>query len=159
GADARQIVRVDGVGLAPVFQFFDRPAEVIEHMPVDVLDLTPGRQDGDKAGDGIDDEPKMPFVHGEAVLHARALSALSAGLVGSLSHLPPICRPCPSAKNSLSRGTHSSWHRRLSLGNTSGGCGGRRRSETPISPNAKARTRDPERQGKNRGSARSALAG
>ena len=56
--DARQVVRVNGVRGAPSFQLFERPAEVLEDLAVDVFDLTAGCHDRDETGDRLDDQPK-----------------------------------------------------------------------------------------------------
>src|SRR5439155_88059 len=47
-----------GVRGALSFQLFERPAEVLEDLAVDVFDLTAGCHDRDETGDGLDDQPK-----------------------------------------------------------------------------------------------------
>ena len=84
-----------GVAWAPLFQLLECPAEVVESLAVDVLDLTLGRHDGDEAGDGIDDQPKTLFARGEAILDVRPLLVISSGPVAWFSRLTPLCRPCP----------------------------------------------------------------
>ena len=56
--DAGEVVRVNSVCAAPSLQFFERPAEVLEDLAVDVFDAAVRRHDRDQTGDCLDDQPK-----------------------------------------------------------------------------------------------------
>ena len=76
GGDARgEVVRVNSVCGAPLLQFFERPAEVLDYLAVDVFDAAVRRHDRDQTGDGLDDQPKGFLTSAErrVVLHIRIL--------------------------------------------------------------------------------------
>src|SRR5262245_18310429 len=58
GFRTREIIGMDGIGGAPLFELFERPAKVLEDPAVDVLELAGGRHDRDESGNGFDDQPK-----------------------------------------------------------------------------------------------------
>ena len=82
GNRARKIIGVNGVSGAPSFQFLERPAEVIKHLAVDLLDHTFGRRDADEAGDRIDEQSKALFARAEVVFDTRVLVMLTSGVIG-----------------------------------------------------------------------------
>src|SRR3954469_10873670 len=69
--DGAEGVRVNGVGGAPSLQFFQRPAEVLEDLAVDVFDSAGWGHDGDETRDRLDDQPKrlLTSPEGRVVLH------------------------------------------------------------------------------------------
>ena len=75
GNHVRKVVRVDGVRTAPAFQVFERSAELLQDLTVDVLDLARRRHDRDETRDGLDDRPKGLFRRGAPLLvpHTRIL--------------------------------------------------------------------------------------
>jgi hypothetical protein len=82
GDRARTIVGVNGVTGAPALQVLERPAEVLEHLAVDLLERTLGREDADQAGDCIDEQSKARFAHAEGVVDARMLLVFASGVIG-----------------------------------------------------------------------------
>ena len=58
GYYSREVVRMDGVGAAPLLQFFERPAKVLKDSAIDVLDAASRRHDRDQAGKRVDDQPE-----------------------------------------------------------------------------------------------------
>ena len=74
GFRSREVGRMDGIGAAPLLQFFERSAKVLKDLAVDVLELACRRHERDQAGNGFDDQP-------EAVLAGRGGQSLKAARV------------------------------------------------------------------------------
>src|SRR5215831_20779670 len=74
GNHTRKIIRVHGVRRAPLLQLLKGFAKVVEDLPVDVLDFTFGRHDGNKAGNSIDNLAKT-FV--SRVIHCTGLIGMT----------------------------------------------------------------------------------
>src|SRR6185503_7597562 len=73
GYYTRDVSRMDGIDGAPLLQFFERPAKVLEDLAVDVLDLTCRRHDRDQAGNGFDDQARLALAFAQSQFSPLAL--------------------------------------------------------------------------------------
>ena len=76
----REVSRMDGIDGAPLLQFFERPAEVLEDLAVDMLDLARRRHDRDQGGNGLHDQARVAL----AVLKILMLIARSIAMLATL---------------------------------------------------------------------------
>ena len=57
--------RLDG---APLLQFFERPAKVLDDLAIDMLDLARRRHDRDQAGNGFDEQARLPLAFAQVAI-------------------------------------------------------------------------------------------
>ena len=109
--DAGKVIRVNSVGGAPSLQFFERPAEVLKDLAVDVFDAAVRRHDRDQTGDRLDDQPKG-FLTSPESRSRTAVTVPRLSVSGTLRD--PVGRdPSGSASSeahaALSRGEYLGW--------------------------------------------------
>jgi|SRR6516225_9935860 hypothetical protein len=84
GQRSTSIARVHGVRGAPVLQFIKRPAKIIEHLTVHVLELASGRHDSDQARDRLDDEAIALLAHTRHLRPAQGTRESSRVMVATV---------------------------------------------------------------------------